>query len=116
VSRLSCGATRAPAPGLSGYAAALVLILLVSPPESSTAQALRGEGRRPFADATSSLYYSRDRAYDMKHLVLSVSFDWQRKWVGGETTITLTPLAAPLQTVLRERLEHLEQEKGGPLH
>ncbi len=108
MSRLSCGApgaTGVPAHGMLRFATAFTVILLISRPENSKAQTLRGEGRQPFGDATSWVHYSRDRVYDVKHLVLSVSFDWHRKWVGGETAITLTPLAVPLQTVALDSAE-----------
>ena len=80
-----------------------LLPFVAGPP--AFAQALRGEGRRPFGDATSTVHYSRDRSYDVKHMVLSLSFDWGRKWVGGETAITLTPLAEPLKTVRLDAAE-----------
>ena len=69
------------------------------------AQALRGEGRRSFGDSTATIHSARDRSLDVKHMVLNLSFDWDRRWVGGETTLTLTPLAVPLQTVTLDAAE-----------
>jgi aminopeptidase N len=58
-----------------------------------------GGPRKPFSDATAAHHEPPDRAIDAIHLHLDLSFDASRKWVGGEATLTLTPFAAPLDTV-----------------
>lgn len=40
--------------------------------------------------------YSRSRAYDLQHVKLVLSFDFQKKTVSGSSILTLTPLAATL--------------------
>jgi len=88
-----------------GIAAALAMLALLTGTEEVPAQALRGEGRRSFGDSTATIHSARDRSLDVKHMVLNLSFDWDRRWVGGETTLTLTPLAVPLQTVTLDAAE-----------
>src|SRR2546427_4411597 len=82
-----------------GIAAALAMLALLTSTEEVPAQALRGEGRRSFGDSTATIHSARDRSLDVKHMVLNLSFDWDRRWAGGETTLTLTPLAVPRPTV-----------------
>ena len=41
----------------------------------------------------------------MKHLVLNLTFDWSKRWVGGDATFTMAPLAEGLQTIALDSAE-----------
>ncbi|MCZ6670619.1 MAG: M1 family metallopeptidase, partial [Acidobacteria bacterium] len=58
-----------------------------------------GNSSSRFIEATSKVHYPRDRSVDFLHMVLDLSFDWERKWVGGDVTFTLTPLAEAVRKV-----------------
>jgi len=75
-------------------AAACRAVLAASPDPADPEKRLR------FGEATASIHYPRDRSMHVKHMVLDLAFNWDEKWVGGDVTFTLTPLAEPLQTVI----------------
>jgi aminopeptidase N len=72
---------------LACLAAALLLV--------SVARAERG----PFAPEETPPRYKPDRQYDLEHVRLDLSFDWQAKSVRGTAANTLVPLVAGVDTL-----------------
>ena len=75
------------------------IVLLILAVMAGNSAWIGADSRDRFGDETSSIQYPRDRSYDIRHMVLDLSFDWDRQWVGGDVTFTLTPLAKPLRRV-----------------
>jgi len=81
------------------FLATLALASALPATPGTLAQGLPGERHPRFEDPAFSHHEPRDRVMDVKHMVLDLSFDWERKWVGGDVTFTVAPLAEPLSTV-----------------
>ncbi len=75
------------------------IVLLILAIMAGNSAWIGADSSNRFGDETSSIQYPRDRSYDIRHMVLDLSFDWDRQWVGGDVTFTLTPLAKPLRRV-----------------
>jgi aminopeptidase N len=92
---------------LASKLAFIILSLSAILPSRSAilAQSLPGEKHPRFEDPAYSVHYPRDRSMDVKNMVLNLSFDWERRWVGGDVTFTLSPLAEPLDTVILDSAE-----------
>lgn len=56
--------------------------------------------RQSFAPPDTPLRYMPTRQYDLQHLRLDLSFDWDAKSVAGTATNTLVPLLPGLQTLV----------------
>ncbi|HEV8335629.1 MAG TPA: M1 family aminopeptidase [Candidatus Polarisedimenticolia bacterium] len=92
------GKTRATSPrSILARSALLAALALSSRP--ALAQSLAGEKHPRWDEPGIFRHYPRDRSIDVKHMVLALSFDGPKGWVGGDVTFTLSPLAEPLSTV-----------------
>jgi aminopeptidase N len=71
--------------------------------------------RQPFAPPDTPPRYMPARQYDLQHLRLDLSFDWDAKSVAGTATNTLVPLLPGLQAVVlhAERLDIQKVRVGG---
>jgi aminopeptidase N len=56
-------------------------------------------GPTRFADAQSRRHDARDRTMDVRHTVLRVSFDWERRSVEGFVSLTLRPITPAARSV-----------------
>lgn len=56
-------------------------------------------GRKPFPLLGDTAHYPRDRAFDLKHIRLEVALDFERRSIGGTSTMTLTPVNDGLSNV-----------------
>ncbi len=79
---------------LSRTARFLALLLVTLPAIAQTPE------RQPFAPPDTPVRYMPARQYDLQHLRLDLTFDWDAKSVAGTATNTLVPLLPGLQAVV----------------
>jgi len=74
----------------------LLLSLLVWPTGLPTAQNVPGEAsqqlRAPFNDRRAERQWPRSRSYDLRHVKVELTIDWEKQAVAGVCTLTLAPL------------------------
>ncbi|HEY9421563.1 MAG TPA: M1 family aminopeptidase, partial [Thermoanaerobaculia bacterium] len=76
----------------SAVGAAAILFLTLAVPATSQ--------REPFSPPETPPKYMPPRQYDLQHLRLDLSFDWDKRSVSGTATNTLAPLLPGLQTLV----------------
>jgi aminopeptidase N len=63
------------------------------------------QDRHPFAPPEEPRHYMPERGYDLQHLRLDLTFDWDKKQVSGTATNTLTPLRPGLDHLVFHAVE-----------
>jgi aminopeptidase N len=85
--------------------AVLAQILCLSTLPVALARGISGEKHLRYDDPAFSRHEPRDRDMDVERMVLNLTFDPERKWVGGEVAFTVSPIAEPLETAVLDAAE-----------
>lgn len=90
---------------------AIVLVVLVT--------FLQVPGQAPVAAPSPPVTWPRSHKYDVQHYRINISFDWEKRSVTGETTITLQPYASDLQEIELDAgemtINSVKLDSGAPL-
>ncbi|MBI4466379.1 MAG: M1 family metallopeptidase, partial [Acidobacteria bacterium] len=90
----------------------LIALLLVALTGLLAMQSPAQKLRPPFGDPRAAPHWPRSRTYDLEHIKVELSFDWEKKEVAGTATLTLAPLADGLVRVTLDAAEMSVEQVG----
>ncbi|HXE76212.1 MAG TPA: M1 family aminopeptidase [Candidatus Xenobia bacterium] len=86
----------------------LLVAVWLAPPlaaQTTTFEEQAAKLRPPFGDPRAAHHWPRTRTYDVQHVKLEVSFDWEKKEVAGTATLTVAALNDGLRHVTLDAAE-----------